>query len=61
MTDLAFKTSSIPKGITVVIEAPTVIVCGDRAVAAIPDPNLAKRICTLLNEFGLELGVEEAS
>ncbi len=61
MTELAFTIATVPNGLTIAIDAPTVIVCGDRPVAAIPDPNLANRICLLLNLHGLALTLEETT
>ncbi len=61
MTELAFTLAAVPKGLTVAIEGPTIIVCGDRPVAAIPDPALANRICLLLNLHGLALTLEETT
>ncbi len=49
----------LPPGAFIAIHPATVITCGTRDIAATYDPNLANRICLLLNEFGLELGVEE--
>lgn len=60
MTDLAFTVRPpLPAGMYIAITAATVIVCGTRDIAATYDPALAKRICLLLNEYGLELGVND--
>ncbi len=60
MTDLAFTVRPpLPAGMYIAITAATVITCGTRDIAATYDRALAQRICLLLNEFGLELGVHE--
>jgi hypothetical protein len=60
MTPLAFTVRPpLPAGMFIAITAATVISCGDRDIAATYDRALAQRICLLLNEYGLELGVQE--
>lgn len=60
MTSLAFTVRPpLPAGMYIAITTGTAITCGDVVVAATYDPALAQRIAQLLNEFGLELGVEE--
>lgn len=62
MTPLAFTVRPpLPAGMYIAIHPATVITCGHRDIAATYDPALAQRICLLLNEYGLELGVEETT
>ncbi len=60
MTPLVFTVRPpLPPGAFIAIHPATVITCGNRDIAATYDPALANRICLLLNEHGLELGIQE--